>query len=71
MALRMEAADGGTTTVLRQPVVCQYVRRELRRLSESERLAFLDAMHVIYTESSEVGKAKYGAAFTGIEGLEM
>ena len=65
VTVRVTSADG-STSVLRQRVVCQYVRRELRRLSDSDRSAFLDAMQVVYTESAEVGKAKYGASFTGI-----
>ena len=48
---------------------CKYVRRELRDLTELDRVEFLDAMEAYYKTSDVEGLAKYGEAFSNYERL--
>ena len=44
-------------------VMCKYVRRELRALSDPDRDALLDAMHVLYTVDASDGRYRFGSAY--------
>ena len=44
-------------------LLCMYVRREIRTLSETDLAATMDAMYTIYSMSEEDGQALYGSAF--------
>lgn len=46
---------------------CIYVKREIRALSIDDREKFLDAMHTIWTTSTDQGRLKYGPKFTGMD----
>ena len=50
-------------------LVCKYVRRELRRLSEDDRARYLRALAVVHRTSTAEGKAQYGEAFVGVDAL--
>lgn len=47
--------------------VCKYVRREIRRLNEADREAYLHALHEVYFTSEEIGKKKWGESFRNIK----
>ena len=48
-------------------VVCKYVKRELRTLTEADRDAFLDAAAEIWAYSTTEGREVYGDKFTSID----
>ena len=52
--------EGRTTT---RSLVCRYVRREIRRLSDRDRELYLDALHQISSLRAEAGRAKFGERF--------
>lgn len=52
-----------TLISFQQNVTCRYVRRELRDLDEMDRLAYFDAVKVVYATSEEEGRAKFGEKF--------
>lgn len=67
--LEVEEVDT-TGTTLREDtkvLVCKYVRREVRQLSEVDREKFLDAMFTVYNVSTTEGKKKYGDKFRNNE----
>lgn len=43
------------------------LRRELRQLTEEDRVAFFDTMHIFYTISTADGRDKYGQTFDNYE----
>lgn len=45
-------------------VSCKYVRRELRTLTEADRIAFFEAMRVFYTITTEEAYRLYGSDFS-------
>ena len=55
----------GRTTV--RTLVCRYVRREIRRLSDKDRELYLDALHQISSLSAEAGRAKFGERFFNLD----
>lgn len=55
--------DGTTVAQGTVKINCKYVRREIRDLSEVDRVGFLDALKVYYTVPTDVGKALYGEMF--------
>lgn len=66
------AADSGAVKLVARATVtasCKYVRRELRELTDADRLDVLDAMEVYYTVSTAEGQAKYGEGFFNYEQL--
>ena len=66
-AVSVTATDGGSVLASYSgTVVCRYVRREIRQLSATDRDRFLDAMKVLWTQTSEVGQDIYGNAFLSI-----
>ena len=48
-------------------VMCKYVRREIRSLSDGDRNRFLDALQLTYTMEKADGVAKYGPNFRTME----
>lgn len=48
-------------------VLCKYVRRELRELSDSDQERYLSALEVVHRTPTVDGQAKYGANFRGYE----
>ena len=44
----------------------KYVRREIRTMTEEDREAFLDALHTVYTVSTEDGQELYGNDYKDI-----
>jgi len=61
--------DGDPTHTTTESVVVKYVKRELRTLSEGDRDAFLNALKIVYTISTESGRETYGENFIGIDDL--
>ncbi|CAM9366596.1 unnamed protein product, partial [Hapterophycus canaliculatus] len=57
-------ADGSVLAEERVAITCKYVRRELRDLTEADRVAFFTAMREFYTVPLEEGRAKYGEEFS-------
>ena len=51
------------TSTTTNSLMCMYVRREFRSLTDDDLAASLDAMHVMWEYSSSEGKGKYGEAF--------
>lgn len=65
-----EAADSETAKLVARTTVtasCRYVRRELRELTDADRLDVLDAMEAYYTVPTDEGRAKYGDGFFNYE----
>ena len=54
----------GTTYVSERKSDVKVVRRELRKLTESDREAYFRALHAVFTTDGETGRAKYGDGFT-------
>jgi len=52
-----------------QEVICRYVRREIRSLTDTDREDFLSALELAYSVSSEEGKQKYGPNFVNAQTL--
>jgi len=50
-----------------QEVVCRYVRREIRKLTEEDREDFFNALEIAYSVSSQEGKEKYGDNFVNAQ----
>ncbi|CAM9961289.1 unnamed protein product [Scytosiphon promiscuus] len=44
-------------------VSCKYVRREIRKLTDADREAFFNALHIWYAVPVDVGRAMYGPEF--------
>ena len=66
-AVSVTATDGGSVLASYSgTVACRYVRREIRQLTATDRNRFLDAMKVLWTQTTEVGQDIYGAAFLSI-----
>lgn len=64
-----DSVTGATRLVARTTLTasCKYVRRELRELTDADRLDVLDAMEAYYTVPTEEGRAKYGEGFFNYE----
>lgn len=64
-ALLVEQLDQDGTVVAsgKATVVCKYVRRELRSLTDSDRNEFFAAMQEFYTISAEEARETYGSDF--------
>jgi hypothetical protein len=56
-------ADGSKLPYAPVKLVCLYVRREIRDLTEDDLAATLDAMHALWAEDDTTGRQKYGGAF--------
>ncbi|CAM9966345.1 unnamed protein product [Scytosiphon promiscuus] len=56
-------ADDSVIAESRVTIACKYVRREVRELTTSDRVAFFSAMREFYTVPLEEGRAKYGEGF--------
>lgn len=50
-------------------VAVKYIRRELRSMSENDRLTFFSALQEMYSTSQEEGEIKYGNKYRSIESL--
>ena len=61
----VEAADKSGKVLLSWSldVMCKYVRREIRALVEQDRIAFFQAMNVIFRVPTQAGKRLYGPNF--------
>lgn len=59
-------AAGVTLAVHSTEVLCRYVKRELRSLTEDDRDAFLDAAVALWDLDIDTGREKYGDRFTTI-----
>ena len=57
------AGGGGPRRATSRYVWCKYVRRELRGLTDEDRVAFFDAAEVIFKVGCAEGKATYGRKF--------
>ncbi|CAM9286294.1 unnamed protein product [Phaeothamnion confervicola] len=65
-------AEHGRNSITRsytESVMCKYVRREIRSLTDSERNEMLDAMRTLWVVSSEEGRKLWGPDYTDITGL--
>lgn len=65
VATARPAAGGGGTTYTAH-VMCKYVRRELRDLTDSDREEYFSAMEVIAKVAEHEGKATYGNKFKNL-----
>ena len=43
--------------------ICKYVRREIRSMLDSDRIAYLEALEIMYNTSEAVGQARYGSRY--------
>ena len=57
-------AGGERTLSLEEPVMCKYVRREVRKLTTTDRERYLAAAALFHTLDADAGRRKYGAKFT-------
>ena len=48
-------------------VVCKYVRREVRTLSDDDRGMLIGAMKTLYNTTTDAGRDQYGDAYRGVE----
>ena len=64
---RYDATTGAVTAATTVNLVCKYVKRELRTLTEADREAFLDAAATLWRYTTEEGQALYGPKYTGME----
>ena len=48
-------------------LMVKYVRREIRTLTEDDRIKFFDALYLMYTEEETSGREKYGDKFRTAE----
>jgi len=64
---RYDALTGAVTATTTINLVCKYVKRELRTLTEADRDAFLDAAATLWQHTTEEGQALYGPYFTGVD----
>jgi len=67
LILREIDLDGVVMRELRTFLVCKYVRREIKTLTDEDREAFLDGLEIMVTISQEEGTKKYGANFKNNE----
>lgn len=63
LLVQQVSQDGSVTAEGRATVVCKYVRREIRDLTDADRTAFFKAMQEFYTVPLEQGKERYGVDF--------
>ena len=56
----------GQVVTLSHELAVRYVRRDIRKLSDSQRRAFFSAARVLYDLSTEEGASKYGQDFRSI-----
>ena len=67
------APAGVTATLsprmLEVSVMCKYVRREIRSMTDADRNGFFEALRTIYVTSQSEGTAVYGTRFRSIEYL--
>ena len=54
---------GSTRRTAAAIVICKYVRRELRRLTDADRTAFFDTLAVLYTTHTTAGQRAYGSKY--------
>lgn len=47
-------------------IFCKYVRREIRKLSDDDRTAFITALKTLYSYSTEEGRQLYGPQFKSV-----
>jgi hypothetical protein len=57
-------AKSKTVNVAPVKAAVKSVRRELRRLTDEDRVAYFEALHEVFTTTTEKGQAKYGSGFT-------
>lgn len=62
-ASEVDADTGLTKRGLTSSVMCMYVRREIRELSEEDLAKTMDAMSVLWAVDENAGKDKYGSSF--------
>ena len=65
VTLRVLHADATERTVS-AIVVCKYVRREIRKLSDADREAYFSAMSVVARTDLQEGRERYGANFVNL-----
>ena len=57
----------GAGRAIARTLVCRYVRREVRRLSDKDRELYLDAVQQLAALGAAEGRAKYGARFFNLD----
>jgi len=65
--LRELDVNGATLRELRSSLVCKYVRREIKTLTDEDREAFFDGLEVMVTIPQIEGTSKYGPHFKNAE----
>jgi hypothetical protein len=50
-------------------LICRYVRREIRQLTDADRVRFFDTMATLWNTRTEEGSERYGAAYVDIQTL--
>mmetsp|Transcript_13049 Transcript_13049/g.16736 ORF Transcript_13049/g.16736 Transcript_13049/m.16736 type:complete len:694 (+) Transcript_13049:149-2230(+) len=63
--------EGGANRSFEFEVICKYVRREIRDLTDEDRETFLNALHTFYTIPLEEGRSKYGERFINSKKLTL
>lgn len=60
--IRVDAvgSSGAVSLSWSMDVMCKYVRREIRSLVEQDRIAFFQAINIVYRVPTQTGKALYG-----------
>ncbi|CAM9886160.1 unnamed protein product [Choristocarpus tenellus] len=58
--------QGKITRSLEQRILSKYVRREIRRLTDEDTQALMDAMHILWTVKINAGKEIYGEDYLDI-----
>ena len=61
--VKIRARRGDVVKTYRSHVVCKYVRRELRSMTDADRQASLDALEKVHRLSMQEGQKRYGDKF--------
>jgi len=65
--VKIDYVDDSVSVSSKISVMCKYVRRELRGLTESDREIFLNALAIVYSTGLDEGKEIYGDGFKNHE----
>ena len=63
MQLTWVSANEQDKLVMDSSLVCKYVRREIRALTEDDRTRFLDTLRTLYDLRSDEGQSLYGSRY--------
>mmetsp|Transcript_10107 Transcript_10107/g.13167 ORF Transcript_10107/g.13167 Transcript_10107/m.13167 type:complete len:693 (-) Transcript_10107:695-2773(-) len=66
VTLIVSSVDGQVLGLLESSVMCKYVRREIRSLTEEDRNEFLDTLFAVYTVPTESGNGLWGPKYKHI-----